>query len=218
MDSCPPTCHSISMLPPYVPEKQSGKGAPDMKPQLEVSFFETPASFRAWLEKNHARASELWVAFYKKGSGRPSITWPESVDQALCFGWIDGIRKNIDEVSYKIRFTPRRPRSVWSAINIRRVEELQRLGLMAPAGLAAFAARLENRSGIYSYEQRKPELDPPYQAVMKKNKKAWAFWESQPPSYRKMMSWWIVSAKKEETRLQRLAKLVEESANAKRMR
>jgi len=170
-----------------------------------------------WLEENHATATELWVGFYKKDSGKPSITWPESVDQALCFGWIDGIRKRVDKITYKIRFTPRRRSSIWSAINIKRAEELARQKRMRPAGLKAFAARIENKSGIYSYEQRTTELAEPYATHLKKNKAAWNFFGMQPPSYRKMIAWWIVSAKKEETRIARLAKLIRESAKGKRL-
>jgi uncharacterized protein YdeI (YjbR/CyaY-like superfamily) len=170
-----------------------------------------------WLEENHATATELWVGFYKRDSGKPSITWPESVDQALCFGWIDGIRKRVDKITYKIRFTPRRRSSIWSAINIKRAEELARQKRMRPAGLKAFAARIENKSGIYSYEQRTTELAEPYATHLKKNKAAWNFFGMQPPSYRKMIGWWIVSAKKEETRIARLAKLIRESAKGKRL-
>jgi len=170
-----------------------------------------------WLEKNHATATELWVGFYKRDSGKPSITWQESVDQALCFGWIDGIRKRVDKITYKIRFTPRRRSSIWSAINIKRAEELARQKRMRPAGLKAFAARIENKSGIYSYEQRTTELAEPYATHLKKNKAAWNFFGMQPPSYRKMIGWWIVSAKKEETRIARLAKLIRESAKGKRL-
>jgi len=170
-----------------------------------------------WLEENHATATELWVGFYKRDSGKPSITWPESVDQALCFGWIDGIRKRVDKITYKIRFTPRRRSSIWSAINIKRAEELARQKRMRPAGLKAFAARIENKSGIYSYEQRTTELAEPYATHLKKNKAAWNFFGMQPPSYRKMIAWWIVSAKKEETRIARLAKLIRESAKGKRL-
>jgi len=170
-----------------------------------------------WLEENHATATELWVGFYKRDSGRPGITWPESVDQALCFGWIDGIRKRVDKITYKIRFTPRRRSSIWSAINIKRAEELARQKRMRPAGLKAFAARIENKSGIYSYEQRTTELAEPYATHLKKNKAAWNFFGMQPPSYRKMIAWWIVSAKKEETRIARLAKLIRESAKGKRL-
>src|SRR6266404_3212339 len=124
-------------------------------------FFRTPSDFRKWLQKNHTTVSEHWVGFYKKNSGRPSITWPESVDEALCFGWIDGIRKRVDEISYKIRFTPRRSGSIWSTINIKRAKEIQKQKRMRPAGLKAFAARIENKSGIYSYEQRSAELPEP---------------------------------------------------------
>jgi uncharacterized protein YdeI (YjbR/CyaY-like superfamily) len=184
---------------------------------LKPKFFRTPADFRSWLEKNHATATELWVGFYKKDSGKPSITWPESVDQALCFGWIDGIRKGVDEISYQIRFTPRRRGSIWSAINIKRAKELVRQKQMRPTGLKAFAARIENKSGIYSYEQRSTELSQPYANLLKKNKAAWNFFEKQPPSYRKMIGWWIISAKKEETRMARLAKLMSESAKGKRL-
>ena len=184
---------------------------------MKLEFFQTPADFRSWLEKNHAKAAELWVGFYKRGSGKPSITWPESVDQALCFGWIDGVRKRINETSYQIRFTPRRRGSIWSAINIKRAEELVRQKQMRPGGLKAFAARIENKSGIYSYEQKSTELSKPYAKALKKNKAAWNFFGKQSPSYRKMIGWWIVSAKKEETRMARLAKLISESAKRKRL-
>ncbi|MFL6505982.1 MAG: YdeI/OmpD-associated family protein [Candidatus Udaeobacter sp.] len=184
---------------------------------MKPKFFRTPADFRTWLEKNHATATELWVGLYKKDSGKPSITWPESVDQALCFGWIDGIRKGVDEISYQIRFTPRRRRSTWSAINVKRAKELVRQKQMRPIGLKAFAARIENKSGVYSYEQRSTELNQPYAKFLKKNKAAWTFFEQQPPFYRKMIGWWIISAKKEETRMARLAKLISESAKRKRL-
>ena len=182
-----------------------------------MKFFRTPADLRTWLEKNHATATELWVGFYKRGSGKPSITWPESVDQALCFGWIDGVRKRVDEISYQIRFTRRRRGSIWSAINIKRAEELVRQKQMRPTGLEAFAARIENKSGIYSYEQRSTELSQPYATLLNKNKTASNFFKKQPPSYRKMIGWWIISAKKEETRMARLAKLIRESAKGKRL-
>jgi uncharacterized protein YdeI (YjbR/CyaY-like superfamily) len=183
---------------------------------LKPKFFRTPADFQTWLEKNHAKATELWVGFYKKDSGKPSITWPESVDQALCFGWIDGIRTRVDEISYQIRFTPRRG-SIWSATNITRANELARERRMRSTGLKAFAARIENKSGIYSYEQRNTELTQRYAKLLKKNKAALKFFEKQPPSYRKMIGWWIISAKKEETRMARLAKLISESAKGKRL-
>jgi uncharacterized protein YdeI (YjbR/CyaY-like superfamily) len=184
---------------------------------LKPKFFRTPADFQSWLEKNHAAATELWVGFYKKDSRNPSITWRESVDEALCFGWIDGIRKRINEVSYKIRFTPRRPGSIWSATNIKRAKELAQERRMRSTGLKAFAARTKNKSGVYSYEQRSTELKQPYAKLLKQNKAAWNFFQTQPPSYRKMIDWWIVSAKKEQTRMARLAKLISESENGKRL-
>ena len=153
------------------------------------------------------------MGFYKTGSGKPSVTWPESVDQALCFGWIDGIRKRIDDESYSIRFTPRKPTSTWSAVNIKRVEELTQQGLLTPAGLKAFEARKENRSGIYSYEQRSATLPPEYEKVLKKNKAAWTFFQARPASYRKAAVWWVVSAKQAATRLKRLDQLIDLSAH-----
>lgn len=182
---------------------------------MEVKFFRTPAEFRAWLEKHHAAARELWVGYYRKGSGRQGITWQESVDEALCYGWIDGIRRRLDEVSYANRFTPRRPRSNWSAVNIRRVGELEREGRMRPAGLAAFAARSEERSAVYTYEQRKAELEGPYAKRLRANKDAWEFFRAQTASYRKAVSWWVTSAKREETRQRRLAQLMEDSARGR---
>jgi len=181
---------------------------------MSPGFFKTPAALRKWLAANHTTEKELWVGFYKKDSGKQSITWPESVDEALCYGWIDGIRKRIDEESYQIRFTPRKPGSVWSAVNIRNVEKLIKEGRMEDAGLKAFAARKENRSGIYSYEQRSAELVEPYLGRLQRNQAAWKFFNSQPAGYRKQMNWWIVSAKREETRLKRLAKLIRASAAA----
>jgi len=182
---------------------------------MKPTFFKSPADFRKWFEKNHAKAQELLVGFYKKGSGKPSITWPESVDQALCFGWIDGIRKSIDDISYTIRFTPRKPRSIWSAINIKRVEELIKLGLMKPAGLEAFQKRNEERSGVYSFEQKNHKLDGAYEKKFRANKKAWTFFQSQPPWYQRTSIWWVMSAKKEETRLKRLATLIDDSAHGR---
>jgi len=187
-----------------------------MNVKMSIKFFKSPADFRKWLEKNHASLDEQWVGFYKKGSGKPSITWPESVDEALCFGWIDGIRKSIDEVSYKIRFTPRRPGSIWSAVNIKRVEELTANDLMQPSGIKAFEKRKEYKSGIYSYEQRGTELPEEYEKILKKNKAACEFFYSQPAWYRKQAFWYIVSAKREETRLKRLQKIIDDSINRKR--
>ena len=185
--------------------------------RMNPKFFKSPSAFRKWLAANHSTAKELWVGFYKKSSGKPSITWPESVDEALCFGWIDGLRKSIDEDSYMIRFSPRNPGSIWSAVNMGNAERLIKENRMQPAGLKAYEARKENRSGIYAYEQRSPELIEPYLGKLKRNKKAWEFFQAQPPSYRKTMNWWIVSAKKEETRLKRLEQLIEDSAAGRRI-
>jgi uncharacterized protein YdeI (YjbR/CyaY-like superfamily) len=184
---------------------------------LKPIFFSSPTDFRKWLAQNHGSATELWVGYHKKDSGRPSITWPESVDEALCFGWIDGIRKGVDSTSYKIRFTPRRSTSIWSAINIKRAQVLRADDRMQPAGLKAFAARRENKSGIYSYEQRHAALQEPYQSMLKKNKAAWDFFRAQPPSYRKRVAWWLISAKREETRRLRLQKLIKISARRNRL-
>jgi uncharacterized protein YdeI (YjbR/CyaY-like superfamily) len=183
---------------------------------MKPTFFATAADFRKWLEKNHDTVPELLVGFYKKGSGKPSITWPESVDEALCFGWIDGVRRTIDEESYSIRFTPRRPRSNWSAVNLKRVDELTKLGRMHPAGLRAFEARDPSRT--YSYERKEDQkLDAAYEAKLKANKKAWTFFQAQPPYYRRIASLWVMDAKKEETRLKRLATLIDDSAHGRRI-
>ena len=184
---------------------------------MKLKYFRTPGDFRKWLEKHHTTEDELLVGFYTKDSGKPSITWPESVKEALCFGWIDGIRRNVDEESYSIRFTPRKRTSVWSAINIKYAIELIEQGLMRPPGLAAFELRRENKSGIYAYEQRTATIPEPYLSQFKKNKTAFEFFESQPAGYRKQMSWWIVSAKQEATRLKRLEKLIAESAAGRRL-
>jgi uncharacterized protein YdeI (YjbR/CyaY-like superfamily) len=186
-----------------------------MKPR----FFRTPSEFRTWLERNHDKTRELFVGFYKKSSGKPSITWPDSVDEALCFGWIDGVRRTIDDVSYVIRFTPRRARSNWSAINVKRVKELTKLGRMRPAGLKAFEARDVRRSGIYSYEQRakQQKLSATYETKVQANQAAWTFFQSQAPWYQRRASLWVMSAKKEETRLRRLATLIDESAHERRI-
>jgi uncharacterized protein YdeI (YjbR/CyaY-like superfamily) len=184
---------------------------------MQPSFFASPQDFRAWLEKHHASAQELLVGFHKKASGMPSITWPESVDHALCFGWIDGVRRSIDDASYTIRFTPRKSGSMWSAKNIGRVAELTEMGLMRPAGIAAFERRTEARSGVYSFEQETIELGRAYERRFRADRAAWAFFQAQPPSYRKAVTWWVVSAKREETRLRRLEKLIDGSANERRI-
>lgn len=142
---------------------------------MKPTFFRTSADFRTWLAQHHAAAAELWVGYYKKDSGKASLTWPESVDEALCFGWIDGVRKSLDEISYTIRFTPRKPGSIWSAVNLQRAQALIEAGRMQPAGLKAYEARKENKVGVYSYEQRSVELAEPYHTLLKKNKAAWSF-------------------------------------------
>jgi uncharacterized protein YdeI (YjbR/CyaY-like superfamily) len=184
---------------------------------MPPAYFATPADFRIWLEQHHASAQSLLVGFHKKGTGRPSLTWPESVDEALCFGWIDGIRRSVDADRYTIRFTPRKPGSVWSAVNIQKIQVLIDQGRMTPAGLAAFERRKENRSGIYSYEQRGVDLPEPYLGILRENAAARAFFEKQSATYRKQATWWVVSAKQEKTRLSRLETLVECSSRAERI-
>lgn len=180
--------------------------------EISPLFFPRPEDFRQWLEENHRSEDELWVGYYKKHTGIASITWPESVDQALCFGWIDGLRKSVDDKSYKIRFTPRRPNSIWSAVNIARVKELTREGLMQPAGLEAYAKLKKNKAQIYSYEQKeKAKLPAEYEAMIRDNAKAWKFFNNLAPSYRKNTVYWIISAKREETRKKRMKILIESS-------
>jgi uncharacterized protein YdeI (YjbR/CyaY-like superfamily) len=181
-------------------------------------FFASPARFRQWLAKSHARAAELWVGFYRKDSGRPSITWPESVDEALCFGWIDGIRKKVDDESYKIRFTPRRPKSIWSAVNIGRVAVLTHEGRMQPAGIAAFARREEATSAIYSFENRESaRLPAADEREFRRDPAAWEFFQRQPPGYRRLAAWWVISAKRPETRRNRLERLITASRAQRRI-
>jgi uncharacterized protein YdeI (YjbR/CyaY-like superfamily) len=185
---------------------------------VEPIFFETPADLRAWLEEHHETDSELFVGAYRKATGKRSLTWPQIVDEALCFGWIDGIRRGIDEESWSIRLTPRKPRSNWSSVNIARVAELEKEGRMRPAGRAAFERRSEARSGIYSYEQRKAaKLEPEQQREFEAHADAWAFFNAQPPGYRRTATHWVVSAKREETRAKRLATLIEDSAAGRRL-
>jgi uncharacterized protein YdeI (YjbR/CyaY-like superfamily) len=180
---------------------------------MEPTFFATPEELRAWLAEYHETETELLVGFHKKGSGRPSITWPQSVDQALCFGWIDGVRRRIDDATYSIRFTPRKARSTWSAVNVKRVAELTEQGLMRPAGIAAFERRSDDKTAIYAYEQRKAAtLDPEHERRFRADAQAWAWFQAQPPSYRRTATYWVVSAKKPETRQRRLERLIEDSA------
>lgn len=186
---------------------------------MEPTFFETPEQFRAWLEQNHESAPELLVGFHKRGSGRPSITWPESVDEALCFGWIDGVRRSLGEHSYTIRFTPRRPGSIWSARNVARVEALTGEGLMRPAGLAAYERRSDERTGVYSFENREQAtFTREQERSFRANRGAWKFFQSQAPWYRRTATHWVVSAKREDTRERRLAQLIDDSAQGRRIR
>ena len=185
---------------------------------LAPKFFATPNHFRKWLAKNHDRADVLWVGYYRKETGRPSVTWPESVDEALCFGWIDGIRKKIDHESYKIRFTPRRAKSVWSAVNIGRVAVLTAEDRMHAAGHAAFARREEHNSRQYSFENRATaKLSDDDEREFRRVPVAWKFFQAQPPGYRRLASWWIISAKRPETRRARLLRLIEVSRAKRRI-
>lgn len=184
---------------------------------MTATFFATPAAFRNWLKKHHKKETELLVGFYKVASGKPSISWSQSVDQALCFGWIDGVRRSIDKESYCIRFTPRRPTSIWSDINIKKVAELTNAGLMTPAGQKAFDLRKENKPGIYSHEKEPVDLSTSYKKQFKLNKPAWQFFNEQAPSYKKLMIHWIMTAKQEKTRQSRLEKAIQASAQQKRL-
>jgi uncharacterized protein YdeI (YjbR/CyaY-like superfamily) len=185
---------------------------------VEPIFFATPEEFRNWLRRNHDSATELLVGYHKRATGRPSLTWPQSVDEALCFGWIDGVRKRIDDERYQIRFTPRKPGSTWSAVNVKRVEELIGLGRMEPAGLAAFERRTDADTGVYSYEYPgMPEFPSDYRARFAEHPQAWEFFEAQPPSYRKTAVRWVMTAKQEATRQKRLAALIQCSAEHRRL-
>jgi len=181
-------------------------------------FFTTATEFRKWLEKNHQKEKELLVGFHKVHSKLPCMSWSESVDQALCFGWIDGVRKSVDKDNYTIRFTPRKPDSIWSAINIKKIDALTKQGLMMPAGKKAFSFKTTKRTKVYSHEKKPVPLDSSYEQIFKKNKVAWDFFVAQPPWYKKVMLHWIMSAKQEATRLSRLEKTIHESEQQKRMR
>ena len=184
----------------------------------EPLFFVTGAEFRAWLEQHHATSDELLVGFWRTSSGRPSMTWPESVEEALCFGWIDGIRRSLDSESYTIRFTPRRARSIWSNINVATYGRLVEQGRMTAAGTAAWDRRRDDRTGVYSAENPHQPLPEDAEAALRAVPKAWEFWESQPASYRKAATWWLISAKKAETRAKRLEALVADSASGLRIK
>ena len=179
---------------------------------MKVVFFPTQKDLRKWFVKNHKKEKELFVGYYKVSTGKTTVSWSQSVDEALCFGWIDGIRKSIDEESYCNRFTPRKPTSSWSAINTKKVEELTKLGLMKPEGLHAFSLRKENKSKIYSYENPLVSFDKSFEKLFKANKKAWAFYQATTPTYRKVTTRWVMSAKQESTRLKRLNELITDCA------
>ncbi len=178
---------------------------------MDPKFFKTQKDFRKWFEKNSKKESELIVGFYKVSSGKSSITWPQSVDEAICFGWIDGVRKSIDKESYMIRFTPRKPGSIWSKINIEKAEELIKNKLMKPEGLNAYNLRKESKSKIYAYEQKDVKLDKEFEKIFKANKKAWEYFQAQPPSYKKQTIWGIINAKQESTKIKRLNELIADS-------
>lgn len=188
--------------------------------EATIIYFKTPTEFRAWLKKHHAAAAELHIGFFKTHTGTPSITWPESVAEALCYGWIDGIRRRVDVDRYSIRFTPRRPKSIWSAVNIRLIAELEAAGRMTDAGRAAFEAR-PHKSGPnargYSAQKKDGTLDEARTGTFKRNAAAWAFFQAQPPGYRKAAAWWVMSAKQESTRDRRLKRLIETSAAGNRL-
>jgi len=184
---------------------------------MRARYFRSAAEFRRWLERNHARESEITVGFYKKGSGKKSISFREALDEALCFGWIDGVRHSVDAERYVNRFTPRTPKSYWSAVNIARAGELIAEGRMHPAGLAAFEWRDEHRARQDAALRANPALSRSEAARFRKDKAAWSFWESLPAGFRRSATWWVVSAKREETRERRLQTLIEHSARGERL-
>lgn len=189
-----------------------------MNLEVQPIFFSSQFEFRMWLEENNKKETELFVGYYKVNSGKPSMTWSESVDQALCFGWIDGVRKSIDDASYFIRFTKRKPNSIWSAVNIKKIEELKRLGLMKPAGIAVFNLRQESKSKIYAYEKEAVKLSKDFEARFRANKKAWSFFQSLPASYHEPAINWVMSAKQETTRAKRLEELMRDSEAGRKIK
>jgi uncharacterized protein YdeI (YjbR/CyaY-like superfamily) len=184
---------------------------------MKIVHFSSQEELRKWLVKNHAAASELFVGFHKKSSGKKGTTYSEALDEALCFGWIDGVRRSIDAGSYMIRFTPRKPNSIWSLVNVRHVQRLQKAGKMAEPGLKAFALREKHRTGIYSFEQKRPGLSAKYKKLFSANTRAWEFFAKQAPWYQRTAGYWVSSAKQEATRMRRLAKLTEVSADGRRL-
>lgn len=188
-----------------------------MKPKKRIVQFASRHEFRAWLAKNHSSAPELWVGFYKKSSGRAGASYVEAVEEALCYGWIDGILNRVDEERFAHRFTRRRAKSTWSNVNVRRVMSLSKAGKMAEPGLRVFAAREEKRTGIYAFEQERPGLSAKHKKLFRENQRAWTFFRSQPPGYQRLAGFWVSSAKREETQLRHLAKLVEVSLGCRRL-
>jgi uncharacterized protein YdeI (YjbR/CyaY-like superfamily) len=184
---------------------------------MKPAYFPTPAAFRAWLTQNHAQHTELFVGFHKKDSGKPSITYPEALDQALCFGWIDGVRKSVNSTSYTVRFTPRKTKSYWSKVNTKRANELIQQGLMQPPGVKVFAARDQATTKRYSFERETAKFPAAYAKQFQSNAKAWAFFQSQAPYYQRVATFYVVSAKQESTRQRRLQILVETSAESRRL-
>jgi len=184
---------------------------------MKATFFKSADEFRRWLDKNHDNQQELLLGFYKKASGKGGITYPEALDEALAYGWIDGVRKSLDDTSYTIRFTPRKPKSIWSMVNIKRVGELTKLGRMRPPGVVVFEGRDLKRAQLYSYERKTSKLDAELEKRLKANRKAWEFFQAQPPGYQKIISWWIISAKQKETRFRRLERLIKDSENGRRV-
>ena len=179
---------------------------------MNPTFFKTAKRFQAWLKTHHDTAHELVVGFYKLGTGRTSITYPQALDAALCFGWIDGVRRKLDADSYAIRFTPRKATSIWSAVNVRHVARLRAAGFMQPAGLKAFRERDRKKAKLYSYENRPRRLSTAYAGTFKANRRAWTWFEAQAPSYRRVAAWWVMNAKQDATRERRLATLISCSA------
>jgi uncharacterized protein YdeI (YjbR/CyaY-like superfamily) len=184
-----------------------------MKPR----YFKSQSEFRKWLETNHATETELMLGFYKKGSGKASITYPEALDEALCFGWIDGVRRRLTDDAYVQRFSPRKAKSIWSNVNVRHVERLKKLGRMAPAGLKAYELKDPKKTGVYSFENRPRELSPAYEKQFRSNKKAWEFFQKQPPGFKRLMIFRVMEGKQEETRQRRLEQLIESSGKGERL-
>ncbi len=182
-----------------------------------LKFFKSGTDFRRWLEKNHSSADELWVGFYRKDSGKGGITYAQALDEALCYGWIDGIRKKLDDISFTTRFTPRKPNSVWSNVNVAHVSRLTQEGRMMPPGIAAYEKKTDARTGVYSFERETASLHPAMVREFRKNRQAWKFFEAQPPYYRRLAAWYVISAKRQETRDMRLKRLIDDSARGDRL-